>query len=106
MKISTLSPVTSQKKANTKIPGKKFWEYLRIGKTIEPLLFINLNEEGYTSHDTGRRAGTRICIKKMFEYLPLFKVNYESKQPDDLTKDALDKAITGKQVKMHYGTLP
>lgn len=48
-------------------------------------------------NDTGGRAGTRICIKKMFEYLPLFKVNYESKQPDDLTKDALDKAITGKQ---------
>jgi DNA primase len=47
-------------------------------------------------NDLGGQTGTKICIKKMFEYLPLFKVNYESKQPDDLTKDALDRAISGK----------
>ena len=86
MKISTLSPVTSQKKTSTKIPGKKFWEYLRIGKTIEPLLFINLNEEGYTSLADGEKKET----KEFFLHTTLKKVDGKDTYPEIVCTSGCD----------------
>jgi hypothetical protein len=45
-------------------------------------------------NDLGGQTGTKICIKKMFPYFELFKVVYESKQPDELTKEQLQKALS------------
>ena len=61
VKFSALSPVTSQKKTTNKLPTKKFWEYFRVGKTVEPFMALSISENGYTSLADGEQ-------KEMKEY--------------------------------------
>ena len=43
-------------------------------------------------------AGKDICIKKLFDFFPLFEVNYDASQPDDLEENQL--GIIGKAAKI------
>lgn len=58
--ISNLTPATSKTKLANRLPMKRFWEYLLMRKSIEPVWFV-APEEGYTSLSDGN-------IKEMKEY--------------------------------------
>lgn len=58
--ISNLTPSTFKPKFDAKRPMRRFWEYLLMRKSIEPVLFL-APEEGYTSLADG-------SLKEMKEY--------------------------------------
>lgn len=86
VKFSTLSPVTSQKKTTNKLPTKKFWEYFRVGKTVEPFMALSISENGYTSLADGEQKE----MKEHFIHTALKKVDGKDTYPEIICTCGID----------------
>lgn len=89
--ISSLTPATNFKaqKPVSKLPMKRFWEYLLLKKTPEPVIFIAPENDGYTSLSDGSLKE----MKEFFVHKTTRKVDGKDTYPEIVCTCGIDPYV-------------